>query len=88
MSNMSYCRFHNTSLDLEECLAVVLNRYYDDGDEYSAVSDEECERFKIMVHQIADFFNDLELLDEDGYVDENKLDEVVSKMQSDEEDEE
>lgn len=34
MSNMSYCRFENTSDDLQDCLSAIYNGETDDLNEY------------------------------------------------------
>lgn len=47
MANMSYCRFHNTSLDMKDCIYAI-----QDGQE---ISDEEKRYARMMFEEIADF---------------------------------
>lgn len=63
MANMSYCRFHNTRLDLEDCLDAL--RY--DGE----LSREEHMAFKNMFSDFIQFLCDEDIVrDEDGELDE------------------
>lgn len=59
MSNMSYCRFHNTSLDFDDCAEVVMDLL--SGDEEEALSGNELShavdllmRARDTVQEIAD----------------------------------
>lgn len=56
MANMSYCRFHNTLIDLEDCNGALLD--FLDNDEADAISsDEERRKAKQLIelcHNIAD----------------------------------
>ena len=36
MANMSYCRFHNTQLDLEDCIEAIRNEERLSSDEAKA----------------------------------------------------
>lgn len=47
MSNMSYCRFNNTSIDLEECLDTINDR--------EIASKEELAKAKKMFHMFLNF---------------------------------
>ena len=47
MANMSYCRFHNTRLDMEDCLEVFCG-----GEE---ISKEEARAGRRMFERILDF---------------------------------
>lgn len=38
MSNMSYCRFENTSRDMEDCLRAIIDGQTEDLNEYEARS--------------------------------------------------
>ena len=40
MANMSYCRFRNTSLDLEECVDALENMQMHEGTPYDEDGDE------------------------------------------------
>ena len=60
MANMSYCRFHNTRLDMDDCIEA-LKRAEWDGEKISA---DEIRKCKIM------FDNIIEYLDDEGIIDE------------------
>lgn len=63
MANMSYCRFHNTNLDLEDCLEAL--RY--EGE----LSKAEHMEFKVMFSNIIQFLFDEDIIrDDDGELDE------------------
>ena len=55
MANMSYCRFRNTSLDLEECVNTLENSmerkgtYFDE--DFDEISQEEIRAAKTMREQ-------------------------------------
>lgn len=49
MANMSYCRFHNTRLDMSDCIYAI-----QDGQE---ISDEEKRYARRMFEEIADFYD-------------------------------
>ena len=51
MANMSYCRFHNTLIDLEDCFEAMESGLDD-------TSDAELRKCKAMLKRIADFFED------------------------------
>ena len=51
MANMSYCRFNNTLIDLEDCFDAIENDLDD-------TSEEELRKCKRMLQRIADFFED------------------------------
>ena len=56
MANMSYCRFHNTLIDLEDCNGALLD--FLDNDEAVAISSDEVRRkakqLIELCHNIAD----------------------------------
>lgn len=55
MANMSYCRFHNTLIDLEDCNEALIN--FLDNDENVIESNEERRKAKQLIqlcHDIAD----------------------------------
>lgn len=54
MSNMSYCRFHNTVLDLEDCLNAMENE-----EESSESEIASCDELLELCHKIVDDFGDL-----------------------------
>lgn len=59
MSNMSYCRFYNTQIDLENCKDVMEgnDEYYQCRDD---LSDEEYVAFKRLVNTCRDIINMVE----------------------------
>lgn len=75
---MSYCRFEGTRQELRACINEVENHIYEEA-EYE-VSDNEIREFKQMVKDFYNFMADMELLDENGELDENVLDEISEKM--------
>ena len=58
MSNMTYCRFQNTSKDLQDCIDAVEQMINNDGcDEYNEhLSRDEKRAFEEMVEQARYFF--------------------------------
>lgn len=85
---MSYCRFEGTYAELRTCLNDV-EEHVNQEAEYE-VSDEEIQNFRNMVEYFHDFLCNMELLDEDGNLDIDALDEVCEAMAKsyDEEEEE
>lgn len=63
MANMSYCRFHNTKMDLDDCLDALR-----EGDE---LSKEEFRKCKQM------FKNFVEFLTDEGVVDDYEIDDKL-----------
>jgi len=59
MSNMSYCRFYNTQIDLEDCKSTMEGNddYYQSRDD---LSDEEYVAFKRLVDTCRDIVNMVE----------------------------
>ena len=63
MANMSYCRFHNTNMDLRDCLEAL-----EDGSELSTDEFVAC---KNMFRKFIDFCYDEGIIeDEDGELDD------------------
>lgn len=68
MSNMSYCRFHNTALDLQDCMDVLSENIDvlvdEETDEENHISDSE-KRKAIeliqMCREITENFEDVDL---------------------------
>ena len=56
MANMSYCRFHNTRRDLEDCLEAI-----EDGDE---ISTEEAHDGRLMFLRFLEFCVDYEIIED------------------------
>ena len=75
MANMSYCRFHNTRLDMDDCIEA-LKRAEWDGEK---ISKEEVRCCKMMFDTIIGYLDDEGLIDEfdyDAYEEwQNNLDE-------------
>lgn len=75
MANMSYCRFHNTRLDVDDCIEA-LKRVEWDGEK---ISKEEVRYCKMMFDTIIGYLDDEGLIDEfdyDAYEEwQNNLDE-------------
>ena len=60
MANMSYCRFHNTEIDLDECLDALDYEL----DEDNKLSEEEAKAAKRMFKRFLDFCKDEELIED------------------------
>ena len=75
---MSYCRFEGTDAELRACLNDV-DKHVNGEAEY-AVSDSEIHHFRRMVDNFAAWICDMNLLDEDGCLDEDVLDEICEAM--------
>lgn len=72
MANMSYCRFHNTQMDLEDCLDALR----DNGE----LSKSEFMKCKQMFGSFIDFLLDEGVIeDEDGELNE-RLDEFFESI--------
>ena len=63
MANMSYCRFHNTRLDMDDCIEA-LKRAEWDGE---TISKEEIRYCKWMFDNIIEYLDDEGLLEEFDY---------------------
>lgn len=74
MSNMSYCMFRNTLSDLDECINSL-----NEGD--SNLSQEESSALRQMITNFHSFLVDNELLDEDGDLNEEALDDFIYNSQ-------
>ena len=52
MANMSYCRFHNTTMDLNECVGII-EEAYDEGMNldafHASLSTDEAHAFRQMI---------------------------------------
>ena len=57
MANMSYCRFHNTNIDMNDCLEAIW-----DGE---TLSDSEFIACKNMFNNILEFFEDYDIAEVD-----------------------
>jgi hypothetical protein len=75
---MSYCRFEGTRHELRACLSDVEDHVNEEA-EYE-VSDSEINHFRIMVEAFVGWLNDMALLDEDGKIDRDALEQVCKAM--------
>ena len=82
---MSYCRFEGTLHELRACMADV-GEHVNEEAEYK-VSDSEIRCFRTMVEEVIEFLQEHELIDENGYLDEDSLDWTCKKMAESWEDE-
>lgn len=78
MSYMSYCRFEGTRQELRTCLNVVEEHVYEEA-EYE-VSEREINHFKAMVKEFHDFMYEMNLLDENGDLNQNQLETICEQM--------
>ena len=78
MMNMSYCRQENTYAALRECLCDV-EEHVNEEAPYE-VSRREIREFRNMVEYFHEFLCNMELLDEDGNLDNEALDRVCEAM--------
>lgn len=75
---MSYCRFEGTNHELNACLVEAEEHAYEEA-EYP-VSSGEVEQFRKMVNRFYDFMVDMGLIDYNGELDEDALNEICEKM--------
>ena len=75
---MSYCRFEGTLDELRVCLNDV-DEHVNGEAEYE-VSDREINQFRNMIEYFVGWLNDQALLDEDGCLDYDELDQVCEAM--------
>ena len=75
---MSYCRFEGTLHELRACMADV-EEHVNEIAEYS-VSDGGIRHFKQMVIEFTDFLHDMGLLNDEGYLERDALNEVCDAM--------
>ena len=56
MSNMSYCRFHNTALDFQDCIDDIESRFLNDGlnEHGESLSYQEAAAMKSLYQMAAD----------------------------------
>ena len=62
--NMSYCRFHNTNIDLGECLDILRDR----EEERVILSKEEYYACENMIENIIKFLVDEGIIKDDGEI--------------------
>ena len=75
---MSYCRFEGTRAELDVCLNEVSEHIYEEA-EYD-VSENEIKHFRRMVEDFVDWLKGSEILNMEGEVDQERLDEVCELM--------
>ena len=77
MANMSYCRFRNTLIDLRDCINALYDRNIE--------SNEEKEKAKIMLEEIARFLIDEYLVDVDKdcevFINYQYIDELIAECE-------
>ena len=56
MSNMSYCRFHNTKIDMQDCLYAI--------EERENLSDREYRAARSMFLSILEFFIEADIIED------------------------
>ena len=60
MANMSYCRFHNTNMDMADCLDALRMAEWNGN----KISEEEIGYCRMMFDNIIDYLDEENLLDE------------------------
>ena len=70
MANMSYCRFHNTVIDLEDCINTLEG--YNEGELKDLSEDEKRAINKLLGRQLERLNEIKDLIDEDYAGDVNK----------------
>jgi len=74
MPNMSYCRFENTSMDLNDCLNALEKR--------NISSDSEKRKAKKLLVNICEFLIAEEIIEE---YDQDKIDQIIEECNEEEE---
>lgn len=75
---MSYCKFEGTLMELRSCMSTVEEHV--NGEAEYEVSGREIDHFRRMVTEFTDWLHDMALLDDEGYLNEDALDEVCEDM--------
>ncbi|MBP5311883.1 MAG: hypothetical protein J6112_03510 [Clostridia bacterium] len=75
---MSYCRHEGTRMELAVCLQDAEEHV--NGEAEYAVSEREIEHFRRMVEGFYYWMRDMELIDDDGNLNEHGLDDVCTAM--------
>lgn len=83
---MSYCRHEGTRMELMACLRDAED--HANGEAEYPVSDKEIQHFRRMVEDFASWLQDMALMDEDGYLNEEEMDNLCEAMAKGSEDEE
>lgn len=72
MANMSYCRFHNTEIDLYDCLDALR-----DGEELSESEFRKCKR---MFKNFVDFLYEQGIIDDENDVINERMDDFFKSI--------
>lgn len=75
MSNMSYCRFHNTNIDMQDCIEALTER--------DISSQEEKRSAKNLLISILDFCEEEGIIE--GY-DQQTIEKIIEESKEQEED--
>lgn len=75
---MSYCRMEGTRMELAACLQDAEDHV--NGEAEYAVSDREIQHFRRIIEDTFYWMRDMDLIDEDGYLNEAGLDEICEAM--------
>ena len=75
---MSYCRFEGTHSELRACIDSVFEHV--NGMTNQPLSESESKHFKGMVKEFVDFLIDFDLLDDEGYLDDEKLTDLCESI--------
>ena len=70
MANMSYCRFHNTALDLHDCIDAL--------EERTVASEDERDKAYELLRTFLDFAEDNGIIEE---YDEDSLNNVIDDLE-------
>ena len=62
MSNMSYCRFENTSLDLKDCLDAIREDYYTEDEPISSREAQALQSLLEQAEELIDLSHEIELI--------------------------
>ncbi len=62
MSNMSYCRFENTSLDLEDCLNAIREDNYTEDEPISSREAQALQNLLEQAEELIDLSHEIELI--------------------------
>lgn len=77
---MSYCRYEGTRDELRVCLKDAEEHI--NGEAEYKVSETEIHHFENMIREFTDWLHDMALLDEDGYLNDDALNEVLESMKT------
>ena len=77
--NMSYCRYENTMRDLRDCINDVIEHVNEEA-KYS-VSEREIDCFRKMVKEFHELMTFCSIINDDGTINEEELDDVCFYME-------